>query len=175
MAVTTTTVKRNDVDAVFNLSEVKRGEHAGWKFLELPVTEDNLLSVIIPWAGVKQVTQIIKGALRQKAMTWSEQAEAEAKDEKTGVTDDAVYLQAFDKLASSFSARGEKISTIMAQIMELVSEMGDLDFTNPEQMKRGAEIAAEVKSLQLDIQLKKRKTDEDKAAEAAHEAANAAA
>lgn len=167
MAITNTKVTRNEVEAEFVPAEVKRGDNAGWKFLELPVTEDNFLTQIVPWASVKNLVQIVKTALRQKAMGWSEQAEEEAKNKDTGVIDDAKYVEVFSKLASSFSARGEPTKVLLERIMDLLAEMSNLDLATPEGMKRAQEIANEVKDLQLDIQLKKRKTKEDEEAETA--------
>lgn len=170
MAITSTKVVRNDIEAEFKSTEVKRGKEAGWKFLELDVNGNNLISTIIPWIGVDAAVQIVKAALRQRAMGWSAEAEEESKDKTTGAVDETKYIDVFSEMAKSFSARGEKISELMAQIMELVGEMGELDLSNPDGMTRAQAIATEVKALQIAIASKKRKTAEDKAAEEAAEA-----
>ena len=154
----TLTVNRNNVDLVFSPDEVKRGKEKGWKFLNPPVDEKNLLDTVIPWCGVKEIAQIVKGALRQRAMGWSAEAEEEALNKETGVLNEEKYNSIFSEMAKNYSARGESIPQLKEQIEDLLARFIEAP-TAEEKMA----IADEIKSLTIAIQSKKRTTKEDDA------------
>jgi hypothetical protein len=152
-------VNRNNTDLPFNPDEVKRGKEKGWKFLNPEITEANLITTVIPWAGVKEITQIVKGALRQRAMGWCEEAEEESVDKDTNIVDQDKYNAVFNEMAKNYSARGESIPDLKNQIEDKLAE-----FITAATAEEKMVIAEEIKSLQIAIQSKKRASKEEEAA-----------
>ena len=176
MPLTDVSITRNEVSKLFSPTEVKKGADKGKVFLgPSPVTEETLQNDI-KWIGGPEVCQYLTALLRLRAMGWAEEAEDESaiekiKDdkgnEKVVKFDEQKYTDVFSQLAKDFSARGETIKEIQAQIDERLEKMSELsDSTDPTSGTQIVQLARELKALQIAKNAKRRKTKEDKEAEA---------
>lgn len=156
------TVKRNETEGVFVDTEVKRGEDKGTPFLQPEVNETNL-DTWIAWVGRSNVAAKLQATLRQLSQGWWGEAEDQATDKTSGVINMEKLREVFTELASSFSARGESIPALKAEIEELVNSMTELDMSNPVNIPKFQEYVAQIKSLNIAIASKKRTPKEEKA------------
>lgn len=156
------TVKRNETDGLFVDTEVKRGEDKGTPFLQPEVTESNL-DTWIAWIGRNNVAAKLQATLRQLSQGWWFEALDQATDAVTKMLNMDKAREVYAELASSFSARGESIPALKAEIEELVNSMTELDMSDTNNIPKFQEYAAQIKSLNIAINSKKRTPKEEKA------------
>jgi hypothetical protein len=148
-------VKRNEAEIEFTDTEVHRGDEKGWPFLQPVVNLDNL-DTVIAWIGRDNVAGKLGGMLRQLSQGWYEEAETQATDKETGKVNLQKCREVFTEMAQAFSARGESIPDLKNRIEELTNMMVDLDMGEDTDLKKFAEYAKEIKSLQVAVASKKR-------------------
>lgn len=160
-------VSRNEVNLKFVDTEVMKGKSKGWPYLAPEkVTPDNL-DTLIGWMGRDIAAQKLYAFIKGTSQGWMEEAESQATDSATGKVDHEKLLEVFSTLAKEFSARGESIPKLKEEIEELTNSMTALDLDSPDFQKQFKEYAEEIKRLQVAIQSKRRKSDEEETQAAA--------
>ena len=160
------TVKRNDVEWTFNPSQVKKGEDKDLEFLAPAEATNEDANTFLTWMGMDNYLKKLVSGVRTLAQAWWFEALDQATDATTGKTDEAKAYEVFNQLASEFSARGESIPVLNAQIQEYVEMMTDLDPTAEGAIEKITQYAQEIKKLKVTIDSKKRLTKEEKEAKA---------
>lgn len=156
-------VSRNDVDLKFVDTEVMKGKSKGWPYLAPEKTTTETLDTLVGWMGRDVAAQKLHAFVKGLAQGWMEEAESQATG-TDGKVDHAKLLEVFGTLAKEFSARGESIPKLKEQIEELTNCMTALDLDSPNFQKEFKGYAEEIKQLQIAIQAKRRKSDEEEAA-----------
>lgn len=124
------------------------------------VTKENLMEVI-KWMGLDVAVKRIGGQLNLWAQGLTEDVLAEFEGQ--------FNAEKFQELAAQFSARGEKISDLISQLLDCTSRLETVDTDTEEGMKDMQSIVKEMKGIKEAIKSKKRKTKKDE--EAAQQAA----
>jgi len=158
-------VDRNEVKLKFVDTEVMKGKSKGWPYLAPEKTTPDSLDTLIGWMGRDVAAQKLHAFVKGLSQGWMEEAESQATGED-GKVDNTKLLEVFGTLAKEFSARGESIPKLKEEIEELTNQMTGLDLDSPDFQKDFKAFAEEIKRLQVAIQSKRRKSDEEENAAA---------
>lgn len=165
-------VPRNEATLSFVMKEKTRGNaepdpenpHALLKGSQYPapvVTEENLTEVV-KWLSSKVVVKKIAAFLNQ----WAQGITEEVLAQKEGQFDQETFIE----LAKTFSARGETMKDLLQEREDLMLQLADFtdeELDTPEGLQKMKELRAEIKSVNVAIQQKKRVTKAEKEAAAA--------
>lgn len=156
------TVKRNDVEWKFEPAQVKKGEDKDQEFLAPTEATKEDANTFLTWMGVDNYLKKLLSGVRTLAQAWWFEALDQATDKTTGKVDEDKAYETFNQLASEFSARGESIPQLNAQIQEFVEMMTELDPTEDGAIEKITQYAQEIKKLKITIDSKKRLTKAEK-------------
>lgn len=144
MALTIDTV-RNDTTLTFTQGELLRGKNKGQLVMTPPKFTPENRTTIYAWIGEKELDNIVWARLRNLSNGWTDSAED---------TEGTFQADAFKTYAESFSARGETMDELEAQIDELLSDMGTAAENGDSD--KVLECGKAIKSLKAEIESKKR-------------------
>lgn len=138
---------------VIKRSKTRKGEvYPGVK-----VTKDNLPTVL-RWLGDDILISLTKGKLNQRFQMLADEASTDVIEGKE--VRKPLDLEEFRVLAADFSARGETIKEIDAEIENLTDELSAIDWSNPAtSVVEAQRIGEKIKALRISKESKKRKTD----------------
>ena len=160
-ALDTVPVKRNEIELPFINTIIKRGpaESRGKQYLAPDVNKDNLLTVVIPWIGLEESASIIANLLKKKSKGWFDENSED---------DGSFNAVGFADMASTYSARGESIPDLLAEIEDISSQQQDIlnsaEFGTGNTIETVKGMAQKIIGLRTAIENKRRLTKEEKAA-----------
>jgi len=166
-------VTRNDIELSFPPAQVKKGDDKGTEYLGPPEVKVEDAGKLMQWIGVDNWLKKTISNLRTLAQGWWFEAVDQATDKDSGQLNVDKAYDTFKQLAAEFSARGESIVDLKAQVQELIDQIGDADATAEDYAVEVAKLAQQIKALNVSIASKKRKTKAEKEAEAAEAKATA--
>ena len=152
------TVNRNDTSLPF--VGVKKKSKEGEPEVYFPAPDKKPffgnVSNAVRFLGDDQAASILFSWFRKNCQGWAE----EAIDEVTGL----FSAEKFAKLVSDMSAAGESIPELVAEQMELVDALADMDLTDVEALTEAQKISTRIKAIKAAIlgkrREKKAKTEE---------------
>jgi len=150
-------VSRNDVTVPFVEKQILRGDAKGKGYFA-PEVNGETLETILKFLGADVLISIGEAYINRQAQGWTSEATAD-----DGTFDEKQFVD----FATTMSARGESIKELLERRETILDDMSKLDADNDAHLPLLKKYMTSVKNINAAIGSKRRKSEEDKAAEAA--------